>query len=85
MADRNDTRGKPVMDRLTARALERTRIADALDAGFCRHACGDSSYTPAPATSTTPGFGTLEALRGALGHWVEKILANTGRGVVEYL
>jgi hydrogenase large subunit len=64
-------RGISVMDRLTARALEARKIADAMAAWVGELRPGKATAARVSYPAAGAGAGLAEAPRGALGHWVQ--------------
>lgn len=62
--------GISVMHRLTARALESKKVADAMDGWLDELVPGDPVYQHSATPSQATGIGLTEAPRGSLGHWL---------------
>ncbi len=62
--------GISALDRLTARARETKKIADAMDGWLDELELGGPVYEHAATPATAMGMGLTEAPRGALGHWI---------------
>ncbi len=68
----NDYReGISVLDRITARAQEASKIAQAMDGWLNELAPGEPVYNSSEIPVTSTGVGLTEAPRGALGHWID--------------
>jgi hydrogenase large subunit len=63
--------GISVMDRLTARALETRKIAQAMADWLKELVPGQPTRTQYQTPATASAVGMTEAPRGALGHWIE--------------
>ena len=65
------TRGISVLDRTAARALECSKVANAMDEWLVELVVGDPMYEYCEIPESATGVGLTEAPRGALGHWID--------------